>query len=521
MKKNLQMSFKIKQWKLWLVVSILVLMAVLSGCGEEKEEKPEEDMYKTLEEVDYEFLVFFEPSAQMLLQSFTENHPEIDIVSRRIGSTHFDVDLNSGLDLEVMIKQYGHPDLILAGTAERNGNFMCKGDWERGYEIIDVYDLPGCYEKGHIADLGVYCANDTTLDTNAYFPGTFDVFYDKDLLYALPLSVTMDFMMTTDTKYNESAFSKLQEGYTGKELLEVMQMELEKERDLDEFFCPERISPIKLLYQLGGVTQTKTGIQVDEEIFKQVYEFTYMNNKQVSEKKDRWNENGRIFTSENGFVEFTAFEPRAYEGKFDVSFWASMDAPAVALTYATTANEYHVEDGTKAIYIPNYDNGSSYTASVGIYGAVGAESGEPELAYKLLRMLMDEEITYFDIPDDKMGNLALTAEFRQSFNYCPVNKEQALNLFENFENKNALMLYGHLGNGRYFQILDVVKVGEEEKEKHAKMLDGITGMTCLNYDMMEAALAIDEYQYMDVKDYKGCYEAVVKALNEAFNEKNG
>ena len=62
---------------------------------------------------------------------------------------------------------------------------------------------------------------------------------------------------------------------------------------------------------------------------------------------------------------------------------------------------------------------------------------------------------------------------------------------------------------------------EEEKEKHAKMLDGITGMTCLNYDMMEAAHAIGEYQYMEVKDYKGCYEAVVRALNEAYTERNG
>ena len=513
MKKNSQMSFKMQQWKLWLVVSILVLMAVLSGCGEEKKEKPEEDMYKTLEEVDYEFLVFFEPSAQMLLQSFTENHPEINIVSREIKSVLMDIDLiNQGLHLDAMIKQYGYPDLILVGPADENGGFEV---YSSTGATIDRYDLPGCYEKGHYADLSMYSANDTTVDPDAYFPGTFDVFRDKDILYALPLSIHMDFMMTTDTKYSESAFSQLQEGYTGKELLEVMQMELDRKRDVDEFFCPERISAIRLLYQLGGVTQNETGIRVDEEIFKRVYEFTYLNNKQAAVKQAGWNENGRIFTAENGFVMFTAFEPRAYEGKFDVSFWASMDAPAVALTYATTANEYHVEDGTKAIYIPNYDNGSSYTASVGIYGAVGAESGEPELSYKLLRMLMDEEIMYFDIPDDILGFHG------DSFNYCPVNKEQAAKLFENFENRNALMLYGHVGSGRYFQMLDIVKVGEEEKEKHAKMLDGITGMTYLNYDMMEAAHAIGEYQYMEVKDYKGCYEAVVKALNEAFNERNG
>jgi len=302
----------------------------------------------------------------------------------------------------------------------------------------------------------------------------------------------------------------LEEEYTGRELMEVLLKEVEKERENDEFFCPEWISPMRLLYQLGWIIQTEEGIQVDEEIFQQVYEFTYLNNHKATETKTIWNEEGKLFSSDEGFVQRTALEPRAYEGKFAVSFWACMDAPGIALSYATTANRYHMDEETKAIYIPNLDDGNAYTASVEVYGAVGAESREPELAYELLRMLMDEEINYFKIHDDTATNMVNTGV---GYNVYPVNKERALELLDNFENQNAMMLYGHQGQGRYFQILDIVPISEKEKEKHEKMLNGISSMTYLNYDMREVSQIIGEHQGMDIEDYKVCYDKVVKALN--------
>ena len=50
---------------------------------------------------------------------------------------------------------------------------------------------------------------------------------------------------------------------------------------------------------------------------------------------------------------------------------------------------------------------------------MGAQSAKPDLAYELLRLLMDVEITSFNIPDDfafYMGH---------SYNLYPVNKEKA------------------------------------------------------------------------------------------------
>lgn len=500
-----------KRWMLWILISLLSVTAVLSGCRKRGKTTPDDEVYETLENVEYEFTVFYDSDAELILKSFMENHPEVKINMlqfQQAGAFLDHEEHNKGLYLKEMIRAYGPPDLILGGPGEYNADFV--ENYEDG---IDIYDLKGCYEKGYIADLSTYCANDTTLDSNAYFPGTFEVFRDKDLLYALPLGISMDFWITTESKYNESAFADLQEGYTGEELLDVLQSEVEKERELDEFFCPEVISEINLLYQLGAVKETEKGIQVDETTFKKVYEFTLENGKQVWEKREGWNEEGKYYTTDNGFVERTAFEPRTYEGKFTASFWSAMDAPAIVLSYATTANEYHVEEGTKAIYIPNYDDGNAYTAAVRVYGAVGAESREPELAYEILRLMMDEGQSYFHILDDTVYPWFHS---QTVFNLYPVNKEKALNLLDSFEESTSLMLYGNQGSGRYFQILDRVDVSEEEKEKHTKMLEGIQDLTYLNYDMKEASYTMNHYQAAEIEDYKQCYEKVVEALNLEF-----
>ena len=75
------------------------------------------------------------------------------------------------------------------------------------------------------------------------------------------------------------------------------------------------------------------------------------------------------------------------------------------------------------------------------------------------------------------------------------------------------MLYGHQGEGRYSQILDIVPISEEEKAKHEKMLNGISDMVYFTYDIHDAFNQVFEYQDMGVEDYKECYDEVVKALN--------
>ena len=122
---------------------------------------------------------------------------------------------------------------------------------------------------------------------------------------------------------------------------------------------------------------------------------------------------------------------------------------------------------------------------------------------------MDEEISYFEIHDD----LRSAGTNWEPYNLYPVNKERALQILDDFEKRNALMLYGHQGEGRYFQILDIVPISEEEKAKHEKMLNGISDMVYFTYDIHDAFNRVFEYQDMGVEDYKECYDEVVKALN--------
>ncbi len=498
MKKNMIMNLGKHCWRLGFLACIMVLLFALPGCSEADVKKSKIDVYKSLEEAEDEFLIFFDPSAYMLLQSFKENHPNIEIEMIQI-DTYAEDDYSA---LKEMIEQYGPPDLIL-------GRILQAGEGS----FIDLYDLPYCYEKGYIADLSVFTANDNNLDIDAYFPGTFDVFREKDHLYAVPLGISMDFMMTSESKYNASGFAELEEGYTGRELLDVWLSEIEKERENGEFFCSEYFSEVKLLYQVCGISQTEGIVQVDEDFFKKVYEYGYLSNKQIDEAKSYWATSGKQFNVDNGYVENAAFEPRMYEGKFTGSLWNSMDAPGLALSYATTANQYHLDEGTKAIYFPNIDDGNAYTAKVEVYGAVGAESRKIELAYELLRILMDEEINYFQNVSGSVFGGVTSDPKNKGLNFYPVNKEVALGHVNNFEQRNNVLFYEQLGSGRFLQTLDRVDISDEEKVKHENMLNGITGMYYWNERLAEVSNIISDYQSMDIKDYTACYTEVVQLLN--------
>ena len=82
-----------KRWMLWILVSLMSVTAMLSGCNSLKQEeqtidKSNENVYETLEELEDEFVVFCDPAAGPLMQSFVENHPEIKI--KRIVFNYWD-----------------------------------------------------------------------------------------------------------------------------------------------------------------------------------------------------------------------------------------------------------------------------------------------------------------------------------------------------------------------------------------------------------------------------------------------
>ena len=472
MKKKLKMKIKWNQRKLWLLVCIMLILAVFSGCGKNKvKNSPIQE--ETLETMEEPLRIFYDGTGEKLLRSFINAHPEINIML--INCLH----VGTEIDMEEIINKNGVPDLIIAGE-EKSG---C---------------LPDLYHEEYIADLGEYCANDTSIVADDYFPETFEVFREEEKMYALPLGISVDFMLTSESKYNDSAFAQLPEGYTGRELVNALLEEVQKEKELGEFFSEINVLPLVWMSRLNGITQTEDGIQMDEELFKQLYEFTYQNGMIQTDARRFWNQQGEGVNGSSGFAYPCAMDPRRYEGRWTVDIGSMEDPAALILSYAESAYQYHIEEGIKAIYIPTADDGSKYEARVKMWGAVAEESTKKELAYELLRELMDTEINNFGMVRGVPVNVN---------NVYPIKKANAMSLLENFEEQTAKLMYEN------DIVIDRIDVSAEEKEKHEKMLNSISGLYCLTNEMQEISQISRDYFDANISDYKNCYLDMLNALN--------
>ena len=486
MKKLLELGSSNKIYKEIIRLASIVILLCLVGCTSIiEEERDSKYTHESLETMEEPLVVFYEPSAYHLLKSFKESHPDIKIQQEAIKC------YEDNHDLETFIKKKGVPDLIL-GNSSSAGLYLM--DW---------------YADGHIANMSDFCSKDESIDTEDYFPETFEVFKEKDSLYALPLGISMDCFITTESKYLNSAFVKLEEGYTGRELLDVLMEEIEKAREEGEIFSEEVLDPLEAMYWLDGISQISDGIEIDEELFRQCYEFMYLCAKESDEAKDYWFEQGKDYSSVNGYAWPNAFEPRRYEGKFNVSLWNIGDAPAMALSYAETANQHYIEEGIKAFYLPTADDGNKYKARVEVWGAICEESPQKELAYELLRALMDEEINSFGT----LCGVSPTGLESVPKNVYPIKKENALSLLDRFETQTQELIFGQSSSQEYITLLERKDISDTEKEKHQKMLNGISGLYHANIEINKVSGIFLDYYDANISDYKYCYLETIQALN--------
>ncbi len=469
-----------KRWMLWVLISLMSMTAVLAGCGRETKENShiQEETLETMEEP---LRIFYDGTGYYILRSFMDAHPEIKI--ELINCLPF---LAEEFDYKDIVEREGVPDLIIAR------------------DELSLY-LPELFAEGDIASLTDYCFNDISMNQNDYFADTFEVFKEGENLYALPLGISMEFIVTSESKYNDSAFTKLKDGYTGKELLNVLLEEVQKNREEGEIFSEITMDPFSLLYCLDGFAEVDGSITIDEELFKQLYEFAYKNSKLSDEGSAYWSEQGKSFGGDLGYAFPCALEPRRYEGKFTISMGGADDAPALVLSHAESAHQYYSEEGVKAIYIPTAEDGSKYQGNVKVWGAVGGESERKDLAYELLKLLMDEEINSFG---SVWGPIPRGAS-QHNENVYPINIENAISLLDRFESQTVKLMYGSPDP----TILDRTDISEEEKEKHQKMLRGISGLYCWTRAMSEIDDSFEVYADAMVLDYEQCYLDMLNALN--------
>jgi len=213
------------------------------------------------------------------------------------------------------------------------------------------------------------------------------------------------------------------------------------------------------------------------------------------------------FSSQSGYIPRNAFDPRRYEGNFTASIRSLGEAPTQVLSYAETAYQYFSEEGIKAIYFPTADDGGKYQARVKLWGAVARESSRKELAFELLRQLMDEDIDSFGAPWG-IGEIPPGAGIL-NVNVYPVNIENAVSFLDRFENQSAKLMYGT----QNATILDRADISEVEKEKHAEMLSSISGLFCWNKELEKIDSIFDDYYTANITDYENCYIDMLNSLN--------
>ncbi len=477
MKRNKERKC-VKSLYFCIVLFCIIFMAFV-GCASQEQERELDVSLDTMEEP---LTIFYDGSGEYLLKSFMSSNPKINIRLIECLPT-----TDEEIDLQAIIDQNGTPDLIIAG------------------ESLSMY-LSEWYQKGYITDINEYLSSDETVDIDDYFPETFDVFNVENRLYAIPLGISVDFMLTSESKFFSSSLVKLEDEYTGRELIETLLEEVQNIKEPGKFFSEVNVMPLKWMYRLNGVTQTDSGIQLDEELFKQVYELAYQNSMIQNDARAYWSMQGKVFNGSTGYAFPCALDPRRYEENFVVDIGSIEDAPAIVLPYAETAYRYHLEEGIKAIYLPTVDEGNKYQAGVKIWGAISKESKNKELAYELLRALMDEENNYFG---------TLRGVSTEDINVYPINRANAISLLDKFENQTPVLSYeNNLG------LIDRMDVSYEEKAKHEEMLNNISGLYCWTEKLEEIDDISSVYFDAHVSDYTNCYLDILNTLNSDESTEN-
>lgn len=229
----------------------------------------------------------------------------------------------------------------------------------------------------------------------------------KNLIYnrKLHLQFAVPFITISSEKWQGSAFETLKEGYTGQDVLNALTAEMAKEWDQDYIVTGTGVStPVKLLYAIGAVENGEGAVQIDQAVFRQVYELEYARRQNRIAVGEKYTGSHRD--------NLTDYE--SWNGKYLLSDWLNYQgASQMNLVYAENMNAYGLGQETKVIYYPTLNEGGSYLAEDKLYGMIGEGSAQKEKAYSVLRQLMDMPLNTWT---EAYGTL-------NPYLFCPVNRE--------------------------------------------------------------------------------------------------
>lgn len=400
-----------------------------------------------------ELLIFYEDGTENILNDFRIQYPNYEILMKKG---------NNEEEIEKLKLYYGEPDVILL-----NYNI-------NKYEDQVLEEKYGC-------DLSELIYNDTSIDDGNYFAGTFSIGKKGDEILSLPLGISLNMMILREEQWFGSAFEKLEENYTGKDLLNAIEYEIDHEIENGMFINQDSVGiSVHMLQLLDGIIEKEGKTTIDEELYRQLYNIWYKGTNNLSK------------------VDTTVYEEnlRANIG------YRTLGAPQTVLAYQTSENMYWHCQETYVVYFPTMTDGGAFGACVQQAGIVGKNSEKKEQAYEFLRLLMDMPLITYSYPG-----------LQSNKTFCPVNKQNAYMLLENFEKLTESKVQIEKYNGERYSI-DYIKVSDRERAKLQYVLKNISFLYRVTDEERRVEEILSLYKDKNVASYLESYLTILNILNE-------
>ena len=432
-----------------ILIGLLLLLVIMCMSSCKNTDEADSESAKELEQL----VVFYDNGAENILTDFKQQYPEYDILMKNASNEE---------KIEQLKLYYGEPDIIL-----------------RNYNIDKA--KAGALEVKYGCDLSGFIQEDASIEDGKYFTGTFNVCRHDDEILAIPLGVSLHMMILSEENWLDSAFAELEDGYTGKDLLDAIEYEIDHEIENEKFLDQDTVGiSYHMLQLLGGINENDGAISIDEDLYAQLYNIWY-----------------------KGMQNLSTLDPEAYEGKYRATIgYRTMSAPQMVLSQTTSEKQHWDDQDIYAVYFPAMTDGTSFGACVQIAGMVGKNSENKEQAYEFLRLLMDTPVKTYSPPRDL---------YKKTF--CPVNVENAYALMDEFESatQGTQTSSFHL-NESY--TIDYVKVSDREREKLQHVLENITFLYREIDEGIEADKILEIYKEEKVDSYEESYLTILNLLNE-------
>lgn len=444
-----------------LICIVIIMALLLAGCLKTREiqNNIELDQSKSL-------CVFYTPDNENLISNFEKMYPEYEIEKVIMAG-----------DIASELSRGRIPDLILA---------------QGSTPLLDWY------EDGYIQDFGSRYGEDETIMEDDYFPGALEVGRESNMLLALPLSAQVPYMVIRESVKAETLFGNLSGEYTLDEYLDVFTEEYSKVIEKGTMVVsgvPFFYDFIDLLFATGAITMKDSQVEIDQAIFEKLYGICVENCR-------NYQEDANVSTL---VYHDAAIDPR--DGEYKAAYWYRYP-PQVGVLYAQSVNRQLLDEEIDVFWWPMNGEGGRYAAEITTLGMIGAESENPQVAYEVLRLMMDMPVKEWVQPQKNEG-ISINM-------YMPVHIEKSKELCTYVE-KNGLTQYTVKSTGNEYEYVEKQEWDEDLKESVINMLEGIEYVYRMDSSKYADVYVVATYEYIDklkVNAATACYEDVLKIFQQ-------